>query len=83
MRSSGIWSRLALLAAAALLVTACSTSGASPNASGSALKIGLVTDVGTLNDKNFNEYSWLGAQDGATRIGAPAPKPTVTMMSNF
>ena len=36
----------------------------------SDLKIGLVTDVGTLDDKNFNEYSWLGAQDGATSIGA-------------
>ena len=33
-------------------------------------KIGLVTDVGTLDDKNFNEYSWLGAQEGAASIGA-------------
>jgi len=40
-----------------------------------------LTDVGTLNDKNFNEYSWLGAQEGATRIGAPAPKSAISQAS--
>jgi basic membrane protein A len=43
--------------------------------------IGVVTDVGTLDDKNFNEYSWLGAQHGATAIGAPAPEAIVTTSS--
>src|SRR4029079_10611763 len=33
------------------------------------LKIGVVTDIGTLNDKNYNEYSFKGAQQGATAIG--------------
>ena len=33
----------------------------------SALKIGVVTDVGTLDDKNFNEYTFKGASDGASR----------------
>jgi basic membrane protein A and related proteins len=32
--------------------------------------IGVVTDVGTVDDKNFNEYSYLGATNGATAIGA-------------
>ncbi len=41
-------------------------------------KIGVVTDVGTLDDKNFNEYSWLGAQDGAASIGAAEPRAIVT-----
>jgi basic membrane protein A len=47
----------------------------SPAASGAgaALKIGVVTDIGTLNDKNFNEYSYKGAVDGATAIGAAMP----------
>jgi basic membrane protein A len=44
-------------------------------------KIGLVTDVGTLDDKNFNEYSWLGAQQGAASIGAASPKAIVTANS--
>lgn len=71
---------LGLIAALALVVSACSGS-ASPAASGAAsagtsstLKIGLVTDVGKLNDQNFNQYSWEGAQAGAAAIGAPAPK---------
>jgi basic membrane protein A len=53
---------------------------AAPGAA-SALKIGLVTDVGTLNDKNFNEYSWAGAQDGAAKNGAPAPKSAQSAVS--
>ena len=53
-----------------------------PAASGeSDALIGLVTDVGTLDDKNFNEYSWLGAQQGATAIGAEDPRAIVTAAS--
>ena len=53
---------------------------ASPVASvsaGAALKIGVVTDIGRVNDKGFNEYSYKGAQDGATAIGAAAPPVVV------
>ena len=35
-------------------------------------KVGLVTDVGTLEDKSFNEASWVGAQAGATAISGTA-----------
>jgi len=35
-------------------------------------KIGVVTDVGTLDDKNFNQFSWEGAQKGAAAIGGEA-----------
>ena len=45
----------------------------------SDLKIGLVTDVGTLDDRNFNQYSWEGAQAGAASIGAPDPQAIVTL----
>ncbi len=37
---------------------------------GSDLKIGLVTDVGTIDDRNFNQYSWEGAVAGAEAVGA-------------
>ena len=53
---------------------------AAPSASAAAssdLKIGVVTDIGTLNDKGYNEYSFKGAVDGASEIGAPAPQSTV------
>ena len=47
----------------------------------SDLKIGVVTDIGTLNDKNFNEYSFKGAEDGAAAIGAAEPKSIVPTAS--
>ena len=65
---------LTLLAVAALAVGASSSGATTAPTGGSALKIGLVTDVGTLNDKIFYQYSWEGTQDGASTIGAPAPK---------
>jgi basic membrane protein A and related proteins len=48
----------------------------------SDLKIGLVTDVGTLDDRNFNQYSWEGALRAATIIGAPEPQSIVTTESS-
>ena len=48
----------------ALLVPACTP------AAPAGLKIGLVTDVGTLNDKNFNQFSYEGAKKAADDLGA-------------
>ena len=46
---------------------------ASPTASATpALKIGMVTDIGQLEDKSFNEFSWKGVQDGAAAVGGTA-----------
>jgi basic membrane protein A len=56
-----------------LVVAACggtASPGASP--SGVALKVGMVTDIGALEDKSFNEYSWKGVQDGAAAVGGTA-----------
>jgi basic membrane protein A len=47
----------------------------------SALKIGVVTDIGSLNDKNFNEYTYKGAVAGATDIGAATPGSVVPKSS--
>jgi basic membrane protein A len=41
------------------------------------LKIGVVTDIGTLDDKGYNEFSFKGAQDGATAIGVTDPVPSI------
>jgi Uncharacterized ABC-type transport system, periplasmic component/surface lipoprotein len=63
-----------------LVLAACQGgSGSSPSVGG--LKIGLVTDVGTLDDHNFNQYSWEGAKAGAQAVGAPAPQSVVTTQS--
>ncbi|MGZ5422771.1 MAG: BMP family ABC transporter substrate-binding protein [Aeromicrobium sp.] len=63
---------LASLAILALIIPGCNPAGPA------GLKIGLVTDVGTLNDKNFNQYSWEGAQDGATKVGGTATSAVST-----
>ncbi len=68
---------LCLSLALTIVLAACGgTSGGTPAASGP--KIGVVTDIGQLEDKSFNEYSWKGVQDGAAAIGAPTPKVIVT-----
>jgi basic membrane protein A len=48
-----------------------------PSAPSSDLKVGVVTDVGTVNDKNFNEYTFNGAKAGAAAIGAAEPPVVV------
>ena len=39
--------------------------------------IGVVTDVGAVNDKNFNQFSYAGAVNGAVSIGAKTPSVVV------
>src|SRR5437667_3638145 len=43
----------------------------------SNLKIGVVLDIGSVDDKNFNEYTYKGALDGAAAIGAAKPPPVI------
>ena len=61
-------------AAPSVEVTAAPSASA---AAGANLKIGVVTDIGTVNDKGFNEYSFKGAQQGAAALGAAAPPVVV------
>ncbi len=60
--------RLLAICAAVGLAAAC---GVIPG-TGSALKIGMVTDIGQLEDKSFNEFTWKGVQDGAKAVGGTA-----------
>jgi basic membrane protein A and related proteins len=64
--------------------SAAATGGASTAPSEAAsvkptsdLKIGVVTDVGAVNDKNFNQFSYAGAVNGAVSIGAKTPSVVV------
>jgi basic membrane protein A len=41
------------------------------------LKIGMVADIGSLTDKNFNEYTHVGTQDAAHALGAAEPSAVV------
>jgi basic membrane protein A len=59
-------------------VEASAPASVAPSASAaqSNLKIGVVTDIGTLDDKNYNEYTYKGVTAAAAAIGA-APPPAV------
>ena len=61
--------RMYAVAVIAMLVfSACGTFGIGAP----GLKVGMVTDIGQLEDKSFNEFSWKGVQDGAKAIGGTA-----------
>ena len=62
---------IVLAALAALVVAACGGGGL-PGLGGGGPKIGMVTDIGQLEDKSFNEFSWKGVQDGAKAVGGTA-----------
>ena len=57
------------LAALSLLMAAC---GSDSDTSGgtSKLKVGLVTDVGKVDDKSFNQSAWEGVQQAKKDLGA-------------
>ncbi len=93
MRTRALVVLVAMLVIAACTNTGASPSASTPAASpggsvassppasvepGGDVKIGMVTDIGQLEDKSFNEYSWKGVQDGAAAIGAPPPTNIVT-----
>jgi len=67
---------------AASAAASAGTASAAPSEAASVepksdLKIGVVTDVGAVNDKNFNQFSYAGAVNGAVSIGAKTPSVVV------
>ena len=65
---------LAFLGVAVLLVAGCGggggkSSSSTSSESGSKLKIGLVTDIGGLNDRGFNHLSYIGLQRAQSELG--------------
>jgi len=44
----------------------------------SQIKIGVATDVGKIDDKNFNEYTYKGATEAAKALGITGEIPFVT-----
>ena len=46
------------------------------------IKIGVATDVGKIDDKNFNEYTYKGATEAATALGIAGDVPFVTPASD-
>lgn len=54
---------LVLSAALCLSLCACGADKTENNASSASIKVGMVTDVGGVNDQSFNQSSWEGLQN--------------------
>ena len=61
MRKS-VFALIALLLVVSMALAAC---GGAAAPAGAKVKVGLVTDVGGVNDKSFNQSAWNGAQKAA------------------
>lgn len=85
MRRTRITSLATIVAATSLVVGGAVASAQSPAASMAATgwKVGVVTDVGTLDDRNFNQFSWEGAQRGAADIGGTADNIVTTSSADY
>jgi len=60
---------LAALLVAAMLLPACAPAAADCS-SDQVFCVGLVTDVGKINDKSFNQSAWEGVQQAEKELGA-------------
>ncbi len=64
-----LYGLLAVLLVAAMILPACAP--AEPNcADEDTFCVGLVTDVGKINDKSFNQSAWEGVQRAEAELGA-------------
>src|SRR5207253_4346891 len=69
---------LGTLATVVLVAAGCGGGGKSKSSSEGAgtisvsggIKVGLVTDVGGLNDRGFNHLAYVGVQQAKQRLGA-------------
>jgi basic membrane protein A and related proteins len=65
------YAEVVLLLAVAMLIPACSAVDSAPDCKNPDIFcIGLVTDVGKINNKSFNESAWNGLQQAAKELGA-------------
>ena len=80
--------RLATLLAIAALTVAASASAktdgaAAPKAQNATIKIGLVTDIGGLNDRSFNHLAFLGLQRAKTSLNVETRVLTSSSGSDY
>ena len=61
--------KIVALLAAVLLVGAALVGCAAGGAGSSKLKVGMVTDAGTIDDKSFNQGTWEGIQKAGKELG--------------
>ena len=64
--------KIVALVLSALMVTGlvgCGSDNNSSTSEGSALKVGMVTDTGTIDDKSFNQGTWEGIKEAEKSFG--------------
>jgi len=75
----GRWLAVAVALAVVAVAAGCgsggsggtsSPGGSAPASSAPSVKIGLVTDIGGLNDRSFNHLAYLGLQNAEHQLGA-------------
>ena len=76
MKASRMMRLLVLLASLALLLVACpaavpaaDSGSAAADSMAGEFKVGLVTDVGRVNDRSFNQSAWEGVVAAAEGLG--------------
>jgi basic membrane protein A len=68
MRNSKLFVLLTLLVVLTMALSACAGGGAGAK----KIKVGMVTDVGGVNDKSFNQSAWAGVQKAVKEFGFDA-----------
>jgi basic membrane protein A len=76
-----LYAVLAFVMMASLVLAGCATPTPAPAAK--VLKVGVVTDVGQLEDKSFNQASWEGAQAAAAAIGGTSDVIVTQNISDY
>jgi basic membrane protein A len=69
--SKKLYPLFAILVIAAMVLAGCASQGASTDCSSpDVFCVGLVTDVGKIDDKSFNQSTWEGVQQAEKELGA-------------
>ena len=73
------------LALSALMATGLIGCGNTSGAEGEKIKVGMVTDAGTIDDKSFNQGTWEGIQKAKEELGIDSNylKPTGTTEAEY
>ena len=73
------------LALAAIMTTGLVSCGKSESAGVDSLKVGMVTDAGTIDDKSFNQGTWEGIEQAELDLGVDATylKPNGTTEADY
>lgn len=73
------------LALTAIMATGLVGCGNSASSGANGLKVGMVTDAGTIDDKSFNQGTWEGIKESETELGIDANylKPNGTTEADY